>query len=92
MPLNRSAISEPSLASSAGVDSSWATSSVPRAAETAPMELSALGDHVDHCNGSRSAWFSAKSAADRLAGFIASRLVSAVVLVVIIFGVASFVS
>ena len=66
--------------------------SVPEAADTTPMELSALGAHVDRCNGSRGRWFALQCAADSLLGFMAPRFVTTVVLVALVFGVVSVVA
>jgi hypothetical protein len=71
---------------------SWATASFPEAADTSPMELSALGAHVDRCNGSRGRMFGLRCAADSLIAFIAPRLVTTVVIVALVFGVASLLS
>ena len=94
MLLNRAALfSETPLATaSVPVHRSWSTSSVSGLDDTAPMELSALGEHVDHCNGSRSRWFAVQCAADRLAGFMAPRIVTTLALVALAFGVVSFVT
>jgi hypothetical protein len=96
MLLNRTALTSDRLSaasvSAAGSRGPWTTSSFPEVAESAPMELSALGEHVDHCNGSRSRWFAAQCAADRLAGFMAPRLVTTVVVVALVFGVVSLVA
>jgi len=70
---------------------SWVTASHADAADTSPMDLSALGDHVDRCNGSRGRLFALKCAADSLLGFVAPRFVTTVVVTVFIFGVASLV-
>jgi hypothetical protein len=69
----------------------WATSSFADAADTSPMELSALGEHVDHCNGLRGRLFGLRCAADSLIAFIAPRFVTTTVVVALVFGVASLV-
>lgn len=70
----------------------WATSSYADAADTSPMELSALGAHVDRCNGSRGRMFALQCAADSLIAFIAPRFVTTTVIVAFVFGVASLVA
>ena len=55
------------------------------------MELTALGAHVDHCNGSRGRMFALQCAADSLIAFIGPRFVTTVVLVAFVFGVVSLV-
>ena len=69
----------------------WATASTDEVAETSPMELSALGEHVDRCNGSRGRLFAARCAADAVVGFIAPRFVTTVVVIAFILGIASLV-
>jgi hypothetical protein len=69
----------------------WATAAIADAADTTPMELDALGAHVDRCNGSRGRMFALQCAAESLLGFIASRFITTAVVVVIVFGVASLV-
>ena len=69
----------------------WATASHADVAETSPMDLSALGEHVDRCNGSRGRLFALKCACDAVIGFIAPRFVTTVVVIVFIFGIASLV-
>jgi hypothetical protein len=68
----------------------WATASSD-AADTTPMELSALGAHVDRCNGMRGPMFRLQCAADALIAFVAPRFVTTAVIVALAFGVASLV-
>jgi hypothetical protein len=68
----------------------WATASSDTA-DTTPMELSALGAHVDRCNGSRGRMFRLQCAADAMIAFVAPRFVTTVVIVALVFGVASLV-
>jgi hypothetical protein len=70
----------------------WATAAIADTADTTPMELSALGAHVDRCNGSRGRMFALQCAADSLIGFIASRFVTTAVIVAIVFGIASLIA
>jgi hypothetical protein len=67
----------------------WATSSIDGAADTSPMDLSALGAHVDRCNGSRGRMFGLRCAADALSGFLAPRVVTTLVALAFVFGVGS---
>ena len=78
-------------ASSARSRPVWATSSIDGAAETTPMEMSALGAHVDRCNGSRGRMFALRCAADALFGFLAPRFVTTLVVVALVFGVGSLI-
>jgi len=70
----------------------WATASFADTADTTPMELSALGAHVDRCKGSRGRMFALQCAADSLIGFIAPRFVTTAVIVAIVFGIASLIA
>jgi hypothetical protein len=69
----------------------WATASFADTADTTPMELSALGAHVDRCNGSRGRMFRLQCAADAMIGFVAPRFVTTAVIVALVFGVASLI-
>ena len=60
--------------------SSWTTASYGDAAHTSPMELSALSDHLGACHDSRGRLFTLRCVADALHRFMASRLVTTVVL------------
>jgi hypothetical protein len=80
-----------SIASRVAKRRPWATASIADAADTTPGELSALGAHVDRCNGSRGRMFAFQCAADGLIGFIAPRFVTTAVIVAVVFGVASLI-
>ena len=67
----------------------WATASFADTADTTPMELSALGAHVDRCNGSRGRMFRLQCAIDSMIAFLAPRIVTTAVIVALVFGVAS---
>ena len=69
----------------------WATSTIDNAADTSPMDLSALGAHVDRCNGLRGRMFGLRCAADSLTGFLAPRIVTTLVVLGIVFGVGSLI-
>jgi hypothetical protein len=69
----------------------WATAAINDAADTSPMELSALGAHVDRCNGLRGRMFGLRCAADAIHGFIAPRFVTTLIVIGLVFGVASLV-
>ena len=55
------------------------------------MDLSALGAHVDRCNGSRGRMFGLHCAADALSGFLAPRIVTTLVVIALVFGVGSLI-
>ena len=69
----------------------WATSAIDGDADTSPMDLSALGAHVDRCNGLRGPMFGLRCAADTLSGFIAPRIVTTLVAIAIVIGVGSLI-
>lgn len=73
------------------VSPSWSTSSFGDAADTSPMELSALGEHMDLCNGLRGRLFKLRCAADALQRAMAARFVTSFVLLALLVAVASLV-
>lgn len=91
-PFGASMITAANTLPSATARRRWATAAHAEAAATSPGELSALGAHVDRCNGCRSRWFAIQCAADSLHGFVAPRLVTTVVLVAMVFGVVSIIA
>ena len=70
----------------------WRTASFGDAPDTSPMELAALGEHLDLCMGSRGRTFTLRCLADSLNDFLASRFVTILVVVSILLGVASLLS
>ncbi len=62
----------------------WSTASFGEAADTSPMELAALGDHLHACIGERGRWFTLHCLAETLGGFMASRVVTTVTLAAIL--------
>lgn len=69
----------------------WSTASFGDTADTSPMELSALGDHLDLCRGARGPLFVLSCVAQTLHGFVAARFVTTLVVVVLLMGVGSMV-
>lgn len=70
----------------------WSTASFAAAADTLPMELSTLGDHLVRCRGSRGRLFALRCAADTTHGFVAARFVTSLVVVTaVLAGVAGLV-
>ncbi len=69
----------------------WATASIGDAADTLPMELSALGAHIDLCNGSRGRMFGLRCVADTVHSFIAPRFVTTLIAIGFVFGVVSLI-
>jgi hypothetical protein len=70
----------------------WITASFDDSASTMPMELSALGAHVDHCNGCRSRWFTLRCTGDAIHGFVATRFVTTLVMATAVLAAAAVVS
>ena len=65
-------------------DQRWSTASSDHTADTSPMELSALGEHLDRCKGSRGRLFALRSFADTLNGLVAARFVTTLVVVLLL--------
>jgi hypothetical protein len=59
--------------------SHWATASFGDAADTSPMELRDLADHMQHCGHANGRLFNARCAADWVHGLMAPRLVTTLV-------------
>ena len=57
----------------------WTTSSFGEAADTSPMELSALGDHLSHCKSQSGRLFALRCRAASLHNFVAARFVTTIV-------------
>ena len=60
----------------------WTTSSYGDPADTRPLDLNTLGQHLHLCQGSSGRIFALRCGADSVHGFVASRLVSSLVVVV----------
>jgi hypothetical protein len=67
----------------------WATASFGHDADTLPVELSALGEHLGQCQGQRGPLFSLHCLAEATHGLLASRFVTTLVGVALLFAVAS---
>ncbi|MFI4930788.1 MAG: hypothetical protein ACHP83_11150 [Burkholderiales bacterium] len=67
----------------------WSTASFGDAADTSPMELSVLGDHLDSCKRSLGRWFTLQCAAERMNRFVASRFVTTLTVVALLVGLIS---
>jgi hypothetical protein len=68
----------------------WRTASLGDSPDTSPMELSALGEHLDRCRGSRGRLFTLRCFAEALIGFLASRFVTTLVVAAILLGIVAF--
>lgn len=67
----------------------WSTASFGGAADTSPMELLDLGDHLSLCRGGSGRWFALRCAVETVHAFLAARLVTTVVVVVLAVALAS---
>ena len=65
----------------------WATSSFGGTVDTSPMELSALGEHLDNCKGLHGRMFALRCAAETMNGFVSARFVTTLVVVALLIGV-----
>jgi hypothetical protein len=65
---------------------SWSTASFGDTADTSPMDLSALGEHLDVCRGRGGRLFAVRCGAEAVHGFVAARLVTTLMVVATFFG------
>jgi hypothetical protein len=70
----------------------WSTASFGDSVDTTPMELSALGEHLDLCKQSRGRWFGLRCVAETANAFLAARFVTTLAAVALLIGVASLVT
>lgn len=68
---------------------SWTTSSFGGSTDTSPMELSALGQHLDDCKGQHGRWFELQCIAETMNGFVTARFVTTLVVVTLLIGASS---
>ncbi len=69
----------------------WSTASFGEPADTSPMELSVLGEHLDACKGTQGRLFALQCVGDALHGFVSARFVTTLVVVTSLIGVTSLV-
>ncbi len=67
----------------------WSTSTGLDSADSMPMELEALGEHVSRCNTTRSRWFAWRCRADSVHDFVAPRFVTTLVIAAAVVGIAA---
>jgi hypothetical protein len=67
----------------------WSTASFGDAADTSPMELSALGEHLDSCKRLHGRWFALECAVERMHGFVVARFVTTLVVAALLIGLMS---
>lgn len=69
----------------------WSTSSFGDAADTSPVELSALGNHLNLCRGARGRLFTLHCIAEITNRFVAPRFVTTLVVIGLAIGLGSLV-
>ena len=67
----------------------WSTASDSSTTDTSPMELSALGEHLDLCRGSRGHLFALHCVMEATSRFVASRFVTTLLVIALLIGAAS---
>lgn len=73
-------------AAAPGSTPSWETSSYGESAETTPMQLSALGEHLSHCSRPHGRMAALHWSAEVLQAFVLGRLVTTVAVVLAVVG------
>jgi hypothetical protein len=69
-----------------GGDARWSTASFGGNADTSPMELSALGDHLGRCKQHHGGLFAVRCGVDLVHGFVASRFVTTLAVLTLLIG------
>ena len=67
----------------------WSTSSFGDRAQTLPMDLTALGEHMDACKGAQHRLFNLQCAGETLNRFVAARFVTTLVIATCVLGAAA---
>ena len=67
----------------------WTTASFGGAAETSPMELAELGDHLNGCKASHSRLFALRCVAEDTNGFVSARFITTLVAAALLIGLVS---
>jgi hypothetical protein len=65
---------------------SWSTTCYDDNSETSPMELSALGEHLNVCKGTQGSLHGLQCAAEAMHGFVVTRFVTTLVVVALLIG------
>lgn len=78
---------EPVIEHSSTAAPNWTTSSFGDSADTLPMELSALGEHLHACKGSHGPLVAVHCIAEALTGFLSARIVTTLVVAALLIGV-----
>ncbi len=69
----------------------WSTASFGTPAEASPAELSILGAHLELCKASHRPLFALQCLAQTMHGFVVTRFVTTLVLLVLLIGIVSLV-
>lgn len=69
----------------------WSTASFGDAADTSPVELEGLGQHLQQCSRPRSRWFALRCGMDTLHQGLLARFVTSLTLLVALVGLAMLV-
>ena len=71
------------------VPTHWSTASDGDAADTSPLELSALGAHLELCQGSGGRLFAMQCVVQRMHGFVVRRFVTILAAATLLIGIFS---
>lgn len=77
------------MSSPNGAGPFWSTASFGEAADTSPMELSALGEHLQTCRSLSGRLFVLRCTAEAVQSFVAARFVTTLVVGALILGLGS---
>ena len=67
-------------------DSPWSTAAFGHPADTSPMELSALGEHLDQCSGASAHRVALHCGAEAMHGVVVARFVTTLVVLALLMG------
>jgi hypothetical protein len=71
---------------------SWSTASAGERPDTSPMELVALGEHLNVCRGHAGRLFNLQCLAEKANGFVSARFVTSLVVMTVLIAVGSLAS
>ena len=72
--------------------SPWTTASFGSTPDTSPMELSALGDHLNQCRDAHGRLLAFQCLAERAHGFVSARFVTSLVVTILLIGASTLIS
>ena len=72
--------------------SRWTTASFGNPADTSPIELASLGDHLDLCQNTRGRMYRLRCAAESMNGFVSARFFTTLVVASVFIGVCALVT